>query len=152
MATETPSVVHDDLTRALAAIADTTSGFGSDEARVAGCKRLVELLHNRPDHKIEALTRGSTLALKTIFENPVTPSLAQHAARALRSLTFKCDEGRAHIHSSGILAPMGATLRRCVLRLEPGPPWLSSEQIAAELSAIDELLMAITAACVRHGE
>ena len=167
MASELPPTVEfssdDALDASLEALKGSASASGTNPGsvalqRLAGCKRLIELLHNQPAHKLEALERGVIPILRTVFEDqPVDADLMLHASRAVRSLAFKNDRGRDEIHSSGIIPAVVAALLSCVGRLEAAPSLLpAGAEIGVDgvsvLGAIEEATLALTAVCSRHGE
>ena len=130
--------------------AEATSS-DSHSLRIVGCRRLTELVHNQPAHKLEALDRGAMVELRTLFETQAgSPELILHAARAVRSLSFKNENGREHVHRSGIIKPMAASLAACIELLashDGAAPML----LEHALGTVDELLLALTAACNSHG-
>lgn len=146
---------RDDLYDALLAVkglnAEDSPPVPNAELRISGCRRLAELIHNQPAHKLEALDRGAMDDLKGVFETHGDHyEVLIHASRAIRSLSFKSDEGRDHVQKSGIILCMGTTLLGCVAALERLDPLVSGD-VDHLVGAVDEIVLALTAACSRHG-
>lgn len=87
----------------------------------AGCRRLLELVHNQPAHKLEAVDRGALPALVALISAhaAASPDLASAAMRAVRAIAFKCEPARARAVPDGVLAAMLAALGVALDSLAP---------------------------------
>lgn len=96
---------------ALARLVDDSSPAPSDQTSVefalVGARRLVELVHGNEVHKAEAIRRRALDALVAAAGRHVAVlSLHVAALKAVRSVTFKNEEGRARAGTACIYASM----------------------------------------------
>lgn len=152
------------------------------EIAAAGCRRIMELVHNNPDNKAEALHRGALPALATaLTQHAYAPHVQLHAARAVRSITFKNQLGRdaAAANEAAVVRAVCSALREALEVLDEyhgsaaasgaGAPSASAHEASttapatqdtASLRAVDpllalglaeETLTTLAAICNNHG-
>lgn len=124
-----------------------------------GCQRIVELVHNNPPNKTEAMDRAALPILAAACTSfRYKPHVQAHACRAVRSICFRNDEAREK--ATVAIREMVAALVEAadVLEYHRTPadarsnPELQTVDPAFSLMLAEEALNALAAVCNRHGE
>ena len=118
------------------------------EAALRGCRRLCEIVHGSTERKNAAVSRGVLPLLAAVATPPAPFEAVAAAARAVRTVAFKCEAARDAAAPSGALVALVRALLASVeaLRLEEA----TSAQAAAALAATDEACTTLIALVNRH--